>query len=172
MNPTQSLTAAHVVNNYPKAEIMNILWKFGEERFARRIAERIDLERERRAIETTGQLAAVISSAVPAPYRHGRIHPATRTFQALRIVVNEEADSLQEFLSHAVDYLGTGGRIVVISFHSLEDRAVKWSFRELKNMKKGNILTKKPVEPSEEEAASNPRARSAKLRAFEKTELQ
>jgi 16S rRNA (cytosine1402-N4)-methyltransferase len=169
MNPGQDLTAKTIVNDYPKEEIMNILWKFGEERFARRIAERIDAERSRRSIDTTAQLASVVSQAVPSSYRYGRIHPATRTFQALRIVVNDEVDALQEFLSHATEYLGDGGKIVVISFHSLEDRAVKWSFRDLHKNKRGTILTKKPVEASEAEAASNPRSRSAKLRAFVKT---
>jgi 16S rRNA (cytosine1402-N4)-methyltransferase len=169
MNAAQKLTAREIVNEWPRKEIEKIIFEYGEERFGRRIAERIERERSVRKIETTGQLASIVSAAVPASYRHGRIHPATRTFQALRIAVNGEIDSLREFLETAVDALEEGGRLVIISFHSLEDRMVKNAFREWQKGGKGRVLTKKPVTASETEIGANPRSRSAKLRAFERS---
>lgn len=169
MDPTQPMTAARLVNETPKEKLMQVLWTYGEERFARRIVEAIVQARERRRLETTSDLASIIERAVPGKYRHGRIHPATRTFQALRIVVNSEMEELENFLSDALEILESGGRVVIISFHSLEDRQVKNAFRRFKTEGQGEILTKKPVTASEEEAAANPRARSAKLRAFRKT---
>lgn len=169
MDASRGLTAADIVNEWPQKELEKIIFEYGEERFGRRIAERIERERSGRRIETTGQLAAIIASAVPAAYRHGRIHPATRTFQALRIVVNGEMESLRVFLETALDTLADGGRLVIISFHSLEDRIVKNVFREWKQGEKGTVLTKKPVIATEAEIFTNPRSRSAKLRAFERT---
>lgn len=172
MDPTEPVTAARLVNEAPKEKLMQILWTYGEERFARRIVEAIEAARERRPLATTSQLASVVERAVPGKYRHGRIHPATRTFQALRIAVNSEMQELETFLSTVPEILAAGGRIVIISFHSLEDRQVKNAFRRFKTEGKGEILTKKPVTASEEEVTANPRARSAKLRAFRNATAQ
>jgi 16S rRNA (cytosine1402-N4)-methyltransferase len=172
MDQSQHLTAKEIVNHYPKQELLEILWRLGEERYARRIVDKIIETREAHDIETTDELASLVSQAVPKEYRYGRIHPATRTFQAIRIAVNSELDALEEFLSHATEYLGMGGKIVIISFHSLEDRAVKWSFRKFQNEGIGKILTKKPLLPSETEMSANPRARSAKMRVFQKTNAE
>lgn len=171
MNPEDSLTAAKVVNEASEKTLLEILWKYGEERFARRIVRSILFERKKGAITTTRELAIIVENAVPAYYRFGRVHPATRTFQALRMAVNGELQSLDEFLATALDVLKENGRVAVISFHSLEDRKVKQTFREWQTKELGKVLTKKPVTPSEEEAARNPRARSAKLRVFEKRAL-
>ncbi len=168
MDPAESMTAARLVNEAPKEKLMQILWTYGEERFARRIVEAIEAARDRLPLKTTSQLAAVIERAVPGKYRHGRLHPATRTFQALRIAVNSEMQELETFLSTVTEILATGGRLVIISFHSLEDRQVKNAFRRFKAEGTGEILTKKPVTASEDEIGANPRARSAKLRAFRK----
>lgn len=168
MNPEDPLTAREVVNTYPKQELAEIFWKYGEERFSRRIAEKIAQVREKRRIETTTELESIIWQAVPNSYRHGRIHPATRAFQALRIEVNKEIEALEIFLLKSLDVLSSGGRLVIISFHSLEDRIVKNTFREFAKEAKGKILTKKPVIPALEEIQENPRSRSAKLRVFQK----
>ncbi|HTL69756.1 MAG TPA: 16S rRNA (cytosine(1402)-N(4))-methyltransferase RsmH [Candidatus Eisenbacteria bacterium] len=168
MDPSSPLTAAEIVNRYPKKELENIIFEYGEERYARRIAEKIERERSKRRIERTVELAAILLEAVPSHYRHGRIHAATRTFQALRIAVNAELDSLQEFLDAVPAWLKPGGRAVVISFHSLEDRLVKQAFREMQKRGLGVVLTKKPVTASPAETVSNVRSRSAKLRAFER----
>jgi 16S rRNA (cytosine1402-N4)-methyltransferase len=168
MDQRQSLTAKEIVNLYSKDELLNILWTLGEERFARRIVTKILDRRTRTPLATTGELAALISDAVPGHYRHGRIHPATRTFQALRIAVNHELDSLEAFLSSVMSILENRARVVIISFHSLEDRIVKHTFRAWSAQGLGVILTKKPVTASESEMARNTRARSAKLRVFEK----
>lgn len=168
MNPQEPMTAADLVNRAPKQELLQILWTYGEERYARRIVEAIERARDRRRLERTGELAEIVTRSVPVGYRHGRIHPATRTFQALRIAVNGEMEELEAFLENALDLLAAGGRLVIISFHSLEDRAVKNALRKWKAARLGQILTKKPVTASEEETRLNPRARSAKLRAFEK----
>ncbi len=168
MNRAQMLSAKEIVNRYTQDELLNILWTFGEERFARRIVSKILGRRERSPIETTGQLVSLISEAVPGAYRHGRIHPATRTFQALRIAVNQELDALQEFLADASSLLAEHARIAIISFHSLEDRLVKHAFRSWQTQEWGTVLTKKPVLATEAEISRNSRARSAKLRVFEK----
>ncbi|ARV59575.1 16S rRNA (cytosine(1402)-N(4))-methyltransferase [Nostocales cyanobacterium HT-58-2] len=162
MNRRQLLTAADVINQWKEAELADIFFKYGEERLSRRIARRIV---EQRPFHTTTQLAEAIASCVPPKYRYGRIHPATRVFQALRIVVNDELKSLETFLNKAPHSLVPGGRIAVISFHSLEDRIVKHSFKDSPLLK---ILTKKPLEAQEEENVNNPRARSAKLRIAER----
>ncbi len=156
------LTAKKIVNEYPQEKIEEILKEYGEERFNRRIAKAIIKERKIKPIKTTFQLVEVIKKAVPRNYEKGRIHPATRTFQALRIAVNDELNNLRKVLPQAIEILAPGGRIVIISFHSLEDRIVKNFFKEVKNI---GIITKKPVIASEEEIKTNPRSRSAKLRA-------
>ncbi|MBI3252326.1 MAG: 16S rRNA (cytosine(1402)-N(4))-methyltransferase RsmH [Candidatus Omnitrophica bacterium] len=166
MDPSEGPSAADIVNGYREEELRELLWKWGEERFARKIVGRIVETRRKKKIRSTFELAALVISSVPASYRYGRIHPATRTFQALRIAVNEELRSLEEFLSSVTDGLDEGARLVIISFHSLEDRIVKNAFRNFQKAGEGKILTKKPVTPSEAEMSRNPRSRSAKLRAF------
>ncbi len=168
MDPAQALTASEIVNRYPKNRLREILWNYGEERFAERIADRIADTRSKRRIETTTELGSIIYQAVPAFYRHGRIHPATRSFQALRIAVNAEVEALQALLAQVLALLNVHGRVVIVSFHSLEDREVKTAFRRFADEKKGRLLTKKPVQASPREMEENPRSRSAKLRAFEK----
>ena len=168
MDPKDALTAETIVNTWPVEELTDILKSYGEERYARRIATKIADTRKREKIRTTGQLSSLIFSAVPSSYRHGWIHPATRAFQALRIAVNKELEALRTFLEEAPGLLAGGGRLVIISFHSLEDRLVKNAFRELAKKGTGRIVTKKPVVPEEEETRANPRARSAKLRIFER----
>jgi 16S rRNA (cytosine1402-N4)-methyltransferase len=158
MNRQQSLTAADVINQWNEAQLADIFFKYGEERLSRRIAKRII---ERRPIYTTTELAEAIAYCVPPKYRYGRIHPATRVFQALRIVVNDELNSLETLIQKAPAALVPGGRIAVISFHSLEDRLVKHGLR---NSSLLQILTKKPITALDEEIAQNPRSRSAKLR--------
>ncbi|MEH1934934.1 MAG: 16S rRNA (cytosine(1402)-N(4))-methyltransferase RsmH [Nostoc sp.] len=162
MDRGRSLTAADVINNWDEADLADIFFKYGEERLSRRIARRIV---ERRPLHTTVELAEAIASSVPPKYRYGRIHPATRVFQALRIVVNDELKSLETFLDKAPNALVPGGRIAIISFHSLEDRPVKHGLRNLPLLK---VLTKKPIIAQEEEIANNPRSRSAKLRIAER----
>ena len=168
MDPSNSLTAKEVVNSYPKKDLADIFWKYGEERFSRRIAEKIAEVRESRRINTTSELESIIWQSVPASYRHGRIHPATRVFQAIRIEVNKEIEALELFLLRALDVLSEGGRLVIISFHSLEDRIVKNAFRDFAKNGRGKVLTKKPVIAASNEIQENPRSRSAKLRAFQK----
>ncbi|WP_445629856.1 16S rRNA (cytosine(1402)-N(4))-methyltransferase RsmH [Nostoc sp. DSM 114167] len=162
MDRGRSLTAADVINNWDEAELADIFFKYGEERLSRRIARRII---ERRPLHTTTELADAIASSVPPKYRYGRIHPATRVFQALRIVVNDELKSLETFLDKAPNALVPSGRIAIISFHSLEDRPVKHGLRNSPLLK---VLTKKPIIAQEEEIEKNPRSRSAKLRIAEK----
>jgi 16S rRNA (cytosine1402-N4)-methyltransferase len=170
MDQTIGNTAADLVNRSPEQELADIIFQYGEERYARRIARAIVQERQRRPVETTDALVSLIARSVPASYRHGRIHCATRTFQALRIVVNHELDFLEPSLRDAADVLAVGGRICAISFHSLEDRIVKHTFRSLSQEPEASlsVLTKKPVLPSEAECEANPRSRSAKLRVAER----
>ena len=170
MDPGSALTAEEVVNQFPAERLRQIFWDLGEERLARRIVERIVEARQRKPVRTTKELENIIFHAVPKTYRYGRIHPATRSFQALRIAVNGELEALEQFLKDAVRFLKTGGRLVVVSFHSLEDRIVKHGLKELEKNRMGAVLTKKPVIPTECERDVNPRSRSAKLRAFEKRE--
>jgi 16S rRNA (cytosine1402-N4)-methyltransferase len=164
MDQRQSLTAADVINNWDEGELANIFFKYGEERLSRRIARRIV---EKRPFETTTELAEAIAYSVPPKYRYGRIHPATRVFQALRIVVNDELKALETLLEQAPNALSPGGRIAIISFHSLEDRLVKHGLRNSPLLK---VLTKKPIIANAEEIAKNPRSRSAKLRIAERIE--
>ena len=162
------LTAEEVVNEWQEESLADIIYGFGEEKFARRIAKKIVEEREVAPIKTTIQLAEIIRAAVPAFYRKAKIHPATKTFQAIRITVNKELDRLQTTLPIAFEKLSPGGRIAVISFHSLEDRIVKRFFRERAKEDGAKLLTKRPIIATEEENAANPRARSAKLRILQK----
>ena len=166
MNPMSEPTAEQVVNQFDERELADLIYEFGEERRSRRIARAIVRSRP---ILTTAQLAAVVSAAArPMNQAERRIHPATRTFQALRIFVNRELDDLRKLLQAAPQLLKPGGRLVVISFHSLEDRIVKDAMKEGARLGQYKLLTKKPVIASEEEIARNPRARSAKLRAAER----
>lgn len=162
----QRLTAEEIIHSWTEKEIADVLYLYGEERFSRRIAKGILTERKKKRITTTGQLVGVIEACVPGGYRHKRIHCATRTFQALRIAVNDELEGLKQSLMAASNIVEKHGRVVVISFHSLEDRIVKHYFRELAAKGKGIILTKKPIEPSEKEIEENHASRSAKLRAI------
>ncbi|MDH4083752.1 MAG: 16S rRNA (cytosine(1402)-N(4))-methyltransferase RsmH [Nitrospira sp.] len=170
MDQSTGKTAADLVNGGEEHELADIIFQYGEERYARRIARTIVQERQRHRIETTGQLVSVVVRSVPAAHRHGRIHCATRTFQALRIAVNQELVSLEPSLRDAVEVLSGGGRICAISFHSLEDRVVKHTFKSLAQRPDPTLalLTKKPILPSGEECESNPRSRSAKLRVAER----
>ena len=181
MDVSASLTAKEVVNTYSEAELIKIIRDYGEEKFAKSIVKSIVTERQKKSIETCGQLVALIDKSVPHHLKGG--HPAKRTFQALRIEVNKELDGLEKFVADAVDRLNSNGRLAVITFHSLEDRAVKHSFQDLatdcicppnlpvcvcNHKSKGDALTKKPILPSKQEQLSNPRSQSAKLRAFVK----
>lgn len=183
MDPGGGITAADLVNRLPEGELSDLIKKYGEERWARRIAGFIARERKKEPILTTGRLAEVIKEAVPARARRTGPHPARRTFQALRIAVNDELGALETSLRQAVDVLDAEGRVVVLSYHSLEDRLVKETFREfavhckcppgLPECRCGvvprlDILTSRPRVPGEDEIAANPRARSAKLRAARK----
>jgi len=170
MDQSMSGTAADLVNQWPEAQLADAIFQFGEERFSRRIARGIVRARERHALATTKELVSVIEGAVPANYRHGRLHCATRTFQAIRIAVNQELDCLEPALRDATDVLSPGGRLCVISFHSLEDRIVKHTLRALsgKDDPALVVLTKKPQIPTREESDRNPRSRSAKLRAAQR----
>ncbi len=161
-------TASDIVNTWAKENITAILEGYGEEKFAWKIAEKIVLAREKKKIETTKELVEIISTAFPPRLRRGKTHFATKTFQALRMAVNDEIQALEEALIAAWVSLAPKGRIAVISFHSLEDRIVKRFFREKKDEGLGRLLTKKPMVPTEEEAIENRRSRSAKLRIIEK----
>ncbi len=165
MDTNAGITAAEVVNKTNRQELEWLIREYGEERFAGRISRRIVNERKKSPIQTTGRLAEIVSRAVPG---RGKIHPATRTFQALRLTVNEELDCLSRALPRALKVLRPGGRICLIAFHSLEDRIVKHTFRRWSVEGEVRILTKKPLRPQEAEVRANPRSRSAKLRAAEK----
>jgi len=162
-NLQNQLTAEKIVNFWSKFEIEKILQEYGEERFAQNIAQQIIEERKKRPIKTTSHLVEIISKAVPRGYLKGRLHFATKTFQALRIAVNDELQNLVKVLPQAWQVLEPGGRLAVISFHSLEDRLVKNFLKD--NSLNLNVLTKKPVTAGRQEIKSNVRARSAKLRA-------
>ncbi len=170
MNQTQGPTAADLVKVLPEKELADLFFECGEERFSRRIARAIVEARTTFALDTTQALVSVIKGAVPSSYRRGRIHCATRTFQALRIRVNQELDLLQPAIQSAVSLLKEGGRVCVVAFHSLEDRIVKHTFRSMGG--KDNpiiaILTKRPVTADQQETDQNPRSRSAKLRVAQR----
>lgn len=164
----KNLAAADVINTYTEKELADIFWKYGEERYSRRIAKKIIEIRRRQKIRTTKGLSNVILSAIPFQVRRQKIHPATRVFQALRIEVNHELDNLKQVLPKALKMLDLNGKLIVISFHSLEDRIVKHGFKEWEKTGLVRILTPKPARPSYEEIRENPRSRSAKLRASQK----
>lgn len=182
MNREEDLSAWDIVNNYDEEKISKIIYEYGEERFARNIARAIVKYRQNKNIDTTSELVEIIKGAVPASYRREK-HPARRTFQALRIAVNGELDALLEVLPQTIKMLKPGGRVCIITFHSLEDRIVKNFMQEKArtcicppgmpvcvcgHKPQIKIISKKPIVPSEEECAENPRARSAKLRVAEK----
>jgi 16S rRNA (cytosine1402-N4)-methyltransferase len=168
MDQSRGPSVAELLRDVPESDLADVIFQFGEERHSRRVARAIVNARREAPIETTGRLAAVVRRAVP--YKgHQRIDPSTRTFQALRIWVNRELDGLDAFLANATRRLLANARLAVITFHSLEDRIVKHTFRALEKTGDGlRILTKRPLAPADEEVARNPRARSAKLRAIER----
>ena len=183
MDKNQTTTARHIVNGYEENELSRILWDYGEEKWAARIAKFIVQEREQEFIETTGQLVSIIKKAIPKQVRQEGSHPAKKTFQAIRIEVNRELEILENTVKSAVERLNEKGRICVITFHSLEDRIIKNTFAELNkdcicppefpkcmcdHRRKLKIITKKPIIPSEDEIAENRRAHSAKLRIGER----
>lgn len=183
MDTDVPFSAYNVVNEYSESELKRVIYEYGEERFAARIASSIIKHREETPIRTTIELSEIIKGAIPPAAREGGPHPAKRTFQAIRIEVNRELDAIKPLISSAISHLVPGGRLAIISFHSLEDRLVKQSFREAMKgctcptdfpvcicggKPKIKDLTKKPILPTEEELTSNPRARSAKLRVAEK----
>ena len=183
MDKSQTTTARHIVNGYEDNELTRILWDYGEEKWAARIAKFIVEEREQEFIETTGQLVSIIKKAIPKSARQEGSHPAKKTFQAIRIEVNRELEILENTVKAAVERLNKKGRICVITFHSLEDRIIKNTFAELnkdcicppefpkcmcEHRRKLKIITKKPITPSEEELTENRRAHSAKLRIGER----
>ncbi len=168
-NPlSEDITAGEIVNTWGEKSLADIIYGYGEERYARRIAKAIVEARQKGEIKTTFDLVKIISEAVPAVYRRGRLHFATRTFQSLRIAVNDELRVLQKGLEEGFKALKAGGRMSVISFHSLEDRVVKKFYKALEKEKKAILINKKPIIASAEEIKNNPRARSAKLRILEK----
>jgi 16S rRNA (cytosine1402-N4)-methyltransferase len=158
-------SAADLVNRLPEDQLARLFFEFGEERFSRRISRRIVEARRKSPIRTTVELAELVRRAVPPTARRGPIHPATRVFQAIRIAVNDELGQLDAMLSMIPELLLPGGRAAVISFHSLEDRRVKWAFKSCPKLK---VLTRKPITPTDQERAVNPRARSAKMRVVER----
>ena len=185
MDREQSVTAKDIVNEYSESELFRIIKEYGEERFARNIAKNICRQRKEKPIETTLELVDLIRGSMPAKARNGKSHPAKRTFQAIRIECNRELDVLRQALDDMVDLLCDGGRLSIITFHSLEDRMVKTSFKKQENpctcppdfpvcvcgkKPKGKVVTRKPILPSEEELERNTRSKSAKLRVFEKIE--
>lgn len=185
MDREQTLTARDIVNEYPESELYRIIKEYGEERFAKNIARNICKRRQDKPLETTFELVDIIRGSIPAKARNGKSHPAKRTFQAIRIECNQELEVLRQALDEMVDLLKDGGRISIITFHSLEDRMVKTSFRRQENpctcppdfpvcvcgnKPKGKVITRKPILPSEEECEQNTRSKSAKLRVFERIE--
>ena len=182
MDTRKDLTAAVIVNEYPEEEIRRILRDYGEEKFAPQIAANIVKARSKGRIETTFGLNEIIKNSIPAKFRAGG-HPSRQTFQALRIACNEELDVLETSLDDMADFLNPGGRLSIITFHSLEDRIVKNAFKRFENpcicppnfpkcvcgkVSKGKVITRKPIIPTDEEIEDNPRSRSAKLRVFER----
>ncbi len=183
MDQRQKMTARDIVNDYSEADLFRVIRDYGEDRFAKNIAKHIVMEREKGPIETTGQLNEVISRAIPMKIQKTSGHPSKRTFQAIRIELNHELDVLRDTLDTMIDLLNPGGRLCIITFHSLEDRIVKSSFRKNEdpcicpknfpvcvcgNVSKGKVITKKPILPSAEELEHNSRSKSAKLRIFER----
>ena len=163
-------TAADLVNQMDEAKLADVIFNYGEERYSRRVARAVVAARKQGRVERTLQLADIVMRAMPAPVRHSRrgVHPATRTFQALRIAVNDELGSLERLLDVLPRILNVGGRAAMIAFHSLEDRLIKRRFLDLASCDAGKILTKKPITAEDTEMEANPRSRSAKLRGFER----
>ena len=183
MDTRQSVTARDIVNEYSEMDLFRVIRDYGEDKFAKNIAKRIVSERKKKPIETTGELADIIKSAIPMKFQKKTGHPAKRTFQAIRIELNRELDVLRDTLDTMIDLLNPGGRLSIITFHSLEDRIVKSAFRKNEDpcicppdfpvcvcgrVPKGHVITRKPILPSEEEMNINPRSKSAKLRVFER----
>ncbi len=183
LNPEAGESAGDIVNNWPEKDLADIIYRYGEERYSRRIASAICRRREESPLERADELAELVKHAVPQAARHGRIHPATRTFQALRIAVNGELDRLERVMTEAFRVLKPGGKLGIITFHSLEDRMVKNFFRDLDrnclcppdafrctcgDIHRGKLVTRKPIGPTEEEVKRNSPSRSAKLRVIEK----
>lgn len=183
MDDRQSLTAKDIVNGYSEMELYRIIRDYGEDKFAKNIAKHIVQEREKKPIETTGELTEIIRASIPMKVQVTGGHPAKRTFQAIRIELNKELEVLQDNLDDMIDFLNPGGRICIITFHSLEDRIVKTNFKRNENpctcpsdfpvcvcgkKSKGKVVTRKPILPSEEELEVNSRSKSAKLRVFER----
>ena len=183
MDRRQTMTARDIVNDYSEKDLYRVIRDYGEDKFAKNIAKHIVIEREKRSIETTGQLTEIIRGAIPMKFQKKSGHPAKRTFQAIRIELNRELDVLKNSLDEMIDLLNPGGRLCIITFHSLEDRIVKSAFKKNEDpctcpkdfpvcvcgkVSKGSILTRKPILPSEEELEENSRSKSAKLRIFER----
>lgn len=184
MNQESVMTARDIVNDYSEMELYRVIRDYGEDSFARNIAKHIVKAREKKTIETTGELNEIIKASIPAKVRQGQGHPSKKTFQAIRIELNRELEVLENSLDTMIDYLNPGGRLSIITFHSLEDRIVKTIFRKNMNpctcppefpvcvcgkKSKGKVITRKPIVPSEQEIQDNKRAKSSKLRVFEKT---
>ena len=183
MDQRNPRTARDIVNTYTEQELYRIIRDYGEDKFAKNIAKHICLARQEKSIETTGELSEIIKRAIPMKMRAVGGHPAKKTFQAIRIELNQELDVLRNTLDDMIDLLNNKGRICIITFHSLEDRIVKTIFKQNENpctcppgfpvcvcgnVSKGRVITRKPILPSEEELEVNPRSKSAKLRVFEK----
>lgn len=184
MDTRQKMTARDIVNDYEEMELYRVIRDYGEDKFAKNIAKHIVAARKVKLIETTGELTEIIRASIPMKYQKKSGHPAKRTFQAIRIELNRELEVLKDSLDDMIDLLNPGGRLCIITFHSLEDRIVKSAFRKNENpctcpsdfpvcvcgkVSKGSILTRKPILPSEEEMEENSRAKSAKLRIFERS---
>ncbi len=185
MDRRQELTAKDIVNTYSEQELYRIIRDYGEDRFAKNIAKHIVIERKKSPVETTGELIEIIKKAIPMKFQKMPGHPAKRTFQAIRIELNRELEVLKESLDDMIEMLNPGGRLCIITFHSLEDRIVKNAFKKNENpctcprefpvcvcgkVSKGRIVTRKPILPSKDELMGNSRSKSAKLRIFEKTQ--
>ena len=185
MDQRQDMTAKDILQNYSEQELFRMIRDYGEDRFAKNIAKHIVQAREKKPIETTGELNEIIRAAIPAKVRATGGHPAKRTYQALRIELNHELDVLQDSLDEMIELLNPGGRLCIITFQSLEDRIVKNNFKKNENpctcpsnfpvcvcgnVSKGKVITRKPILPSEEELEVNSRSKSAKLRVFQRAE--
>ena len=183
MDKSQKLTAEYIVNNYKEQDLARIIFEYGEEKFSRKIAKNICEYRKNKKIETTGELVKIIEKSIPGKFREKNSHPAKRTFQAIRIEVNNEIEPLYNTIKNSITALNSKGRLCVITFHSLEDRMVKKAYVDAEgkctcpkdlpycvcgNVSLGKIVTKKPILPTEKEMQENSRSRSAKLRVFEK----
>ncbi len=164
----QELTAKIILNEFSEEALANVIFAYGEERFARRIARNIVEYRLQTAIELTSQLEDIVRRSIPRRFQSKKINPATKTFQAIRIAVNNELETIRETILKAPQFLVPGGRLAVISFHSLEDRIIKQTFKELAERGVGEVITRRPIVSTSDELLENPRARSAKLRIFEK----